>query len=58
VSNWRFWQDVVGKRVAAAAAMLPPQVLAAAQERGRAKDLWAAAEELLAEPGEMESESR
>jgi hypothetical protein len=28
---------------------LPPNVVAAAQERGRQRDLWATAEELLAE---------
>jgi hypothetical protein len=55
VSNSRFWDDVVGKYVAAAAASLPPQVLAAAQERGRARDLWATVEELLAELEGMES---
>jgi len=58
VANSRFWEDVVGKHIAAAAATLPPEVTAAAQERGRARDLWATVEELLAELEEMESESR
>jgi len=58
VSNSRFWQDVVGKRVAAAAASLSAEVVAAAQERGRARNLWATVEELLGELEQMESESR
>ena len=37
------------REIAAAAATLPPDVVAAAQERGRTLDLWATAEELLAE---------
>jgi tetratricopeptide (TPR) repeat protein len=48
VANSRWFEDVAGKHIAAAAA-LPPQVVAAAQERGRARDLWATVEELLAE---------
>jgi hypothetical protein len=32
--------------------LLPPDVVAAAQERGRARDLWATAEELLQELSE------
>ena len=31
---------------------LPPDVVAAAQQRGRARDLWATAEELLEELSE------
>lgn len=58
MANSRFWEDVVGKHIAAAAATLPPEVTAAAQERGRARDLWATVEELLTELEEMESESR
>jgi hypothetical protein len=34
---------------AALAATLTPEVVAAAQKRGRARDLWATAEELLEE---------
>jgi hypothetical protein len=49
VANSRWWEDIVGKHVSAIAATLPPEVVAAAQERGRARDLWATAEELLAE---------
>ena len=49
VANSRWFEDVAGREIAAAAATLPPDVVAAAQERGRARDLWATAEELLAE---------
>jgi hypothetical protein len=52
VANSRWHQDVIGKPIAAAAAALPPQVVAAAQERGRARDVQATLEELLAEWGE------
>ena len=49
IANNRWFEDVAGKHIAAAAAALPPEVVAAAQTRGRALDLWATAEELLAE---------
>jgi len=51
-SNSRWWEDVVGVHIAASAASLPPDVVAAAQERGRARDLEATMAELLAELGE------
>jgi tetratricopeptide (TPR) repeat protein len=51
VANSRLWEDIAGKHIAAAAAALPPEVAAAAEERGRARDLWATVEELLAELG-------
>jgi hypothetical protein len=51
VSNSRWFQDVYGRHVAAIGAVLPPEVVAAAQERGRALDPWPTAEELLAELG-------
>jgi len=35
--------------LAAIVAALPPDIAAAAQARGRARDLWATARELLAE---------
>jgi predicted ATPase len=47
ISRW--FEDVAGRYIAAVAATLPPEVVAAAQERGRARDLWATVEELLAE---------
>ena len=49
VANSRWFEDVVGKQIAAVAATLPPEVVAAAQERGRARDLRETAEELLEE---------
>ena len=57
VAHSRWFEDVAGVRIAAVAAALPPDVVAAAQERGRARDLWATARELLAEledrPGDV-----
>jgi hypothetical protein len=53
VAHSRWFEDVAGKRISAAAAeALPPDMVAAAQERGRERDLWAVAEELL---GELEA---
>ena len=49
VGESRFWEDAVGRHIAAAAESLPPDVVSAAQERGKARDLWATAEELLTE---------
>ena len=49
VANSVWFEDVVGMHITAAAAALPPEVVAAAQERGRARDLWATVEELLDE---------
>jgi tetratricopeptide (TPR) repeat protein len=52
VGDSRFWEDVAGRHIAAAAAGLRPEVVVAAQERGRARDLHATVAELLAEFGE------
>jgi tetratricopeptide (TPR) repeat protein len=49
VANSRWFEDVAGKHIAAAAEALPPDVVAAAQERGRSRDVWATMEDLLAE---------
>jgi tetratricopeptide (TPR) repeat protein len=49
VANSRWFEDVAGRQIAAVAATLPPEVVAAAQERGRARDLWATAKALLEE---------
>jgi hypothetical protein len=46
VANSRWFEDVVGKPVSAVATSLPQEIVATAQERGRARDLWATAEEL------------
>ena len=47
VANSRWFEDVAGKYITVAAVALPPDVVAAAQARGRARDLWATVEELL-----------
>jgi predicted ATPase len=52
VSGSCLCQDVFGRHIAAAAAGLPPESVAAAQARGRARDLRATAAELLTELGE------
>jgi tetratricopeptide (TPR) repeat protein len=52
VANSRWFEEVAGRHIAAAAQTLPPDVAAAARERGRASDLWATARELLAELGQ------
>jgi tetratricopeptide (TPR) repeat protein len=49
VANSRWFTDVVGRPIAAVAATLPPDVVAAAEERGRARDLETTIAELLAE---------
>jgi hypothetical protein len=49
VAQSRWFDDVAGKHIEAIAATLPPDVVVAARERGRARDLRATAEELLAE---------
>ena len=51
VANSQWFEDVAGKHIAAVAATLPPEVVSAAQERWRARDLWETAAELLAEFG-------
>jgi tetratricopeptide (TPR) repeat protein len=49
VANSQWCEDVAGRHIAEVAATLPPDVVAAAQERGRARDLDATVKELLAE---------
>jgi predicted ATPase/DNA-binding SARP family transcriptional activator len=49
VAKGPFFEDVTGMHIRAAAAALPPDVVQAAQRRGRALDGWEAARELLAE---------
>jgi predicted ATPase/DNA-binding CsgD family transcriptional regulator len=51
VAHSTWFADVVGRELASLAASLPPEVVEAAGERGRALDLWATAEALLAELG-------
>ncbi len=47
VSNSRWFEDVAGRPMAEVAASLPPDVVAAAQARGRARDVNATVKELL-----------
>ena len=49
IANSRWYEDVAGKHITASAAEMPVEVVVAAQERGRARDLDATVEELLAE---------
>jgi tetratricopeptide (TPR) repeat protein len=51
VANSRWFEDVAGRPISAAAAALPPEAIAAAQERGRARELEATMRELLVELG-------
>jgi hypothetical protein len=44
-----WFEDIAGRELSAAAKSLPPDVVATAQERGRERDLWQTAAELLAE---------
>lgn len=45
----RWFEDIAGRHIAAVAATLPLEVVAAAEEQGKARDLWETAEELLDE---------
>jgi predicted ATPase len=49
VANSHWLEDVAGRHIAAVAATLPPDVVAAAQERGKARDLDSTVAELLEE---------
>ena len=49
VGNAPIYEDLAAKHIAAAAKALPPEVVEAAQARGRARDLEATVRELLAE---------
>ena len=49
VANSRWFEDVFGRHIDAVAATLPPDVVEAARDRGRARDLEATVKELLAE---------
>jgi predicted ATPase len=52
VANSRWFEDIAGNHIAAVAASLPPDVVAAAQARGQSRDLEATVAELLVELGE------
>jgi predicted ATPase/DNA-binding SARP family transcriptional activator len=49
VANSRWFEDVAGRHITAITETLPPEVVAAARERGRARDLDATVAELLVE---------
>ena len=49
VANSRYYYDVAGRHIAAAAAVLPPEAVTEAKERGRNRDLWDTVAELVAE---------
>jgi hypothetical protein len=49
ISDSSCFEDITGKHVATVAATLSPEVVAAAQGRGRARDLSATVTELLVE---------
>jgi tetratricopeptide (TPR) repeat protein len=49
VARSRLWEDVAGRQIAALAATLSPEVVAAAQARGRARDRDATIDELAVE---------
>jgi len=49
VANSRWFEDVAGRHIAAVAATLPPDAVAAAQERGQARTLEVTVAELLVE---------
>lgn len=49
VAKAQFFEDIAGRYIRAATASLPPEVVAAAQERGRTLDWWETAEALLNE---------
>jgi len=53
VANSHWFHEIAGRHIAAAAESLPLEVVAAAQERGRARDLWETAKELLEELTEL-----
>jgi hypothetical protein len=52
VANSRWFEDVFGRHIATIASDMSPDVVTAARERGRARDLEATLDELIAEWGE------
>jgi hypothetical protein len=53
VANSQVFQDIAGRYIKSATADLPPEVVATAQERGRALDWWETAATLLEELSEL-----
>ena len=54
VGNSPWFELVFGRHIAAVAATLPPEVAAAAQERGRVRDMEATLTELLKDLGDSQ----
>jgi hypothetical protein len=52
VANSRWFEDVAGRHITAAAKTLPAEEAAAARAHGQARDLWQTVEELLQELAE------
>jgi len=58
VANSKWYEDVVGKRIGDMAKGLSPEVVDAARQRGRERDPWETAKEILAElEAEQEEQS-
>ena len=49
IANSRWFADVAGRKLEEIAEELPPEVVAAARERGEGLDLWETVEELSRE---------
>ena len=49
VGQAQLFEDITGQHITTIAATLPPDVVEAAQARGRARDMWDTASELLEE---------
>ncbi len=49
ITNSRWFEDVAGRQIRDVAAKLPPDLVAAAEARGKERELWETAKELLEE---------
>lgn len=49
IANSRWFEDIAGRYITERSASLPPAVVAEAQQRGQARQLWTTANELLTE---------
>jgi hypothetical protein len=54
IANSQLFEDIAGRHIMAATANLPPEVVEAAQARGRALEWWKTAAELLEELKSLE----
>lgn len=57
ISNSCWFADIAGRQIEELAATMPQEIVAAAQARGEARDLWQTANELLTDLGEPETEA-